>query len=95
MKEEMTYERACKQVHRMHRPAVRLSLRQRQLLFSGPDYGGYPRAEPHHGPVHRLQVLPQEVSVITAASAAVIFLDENGKNFYHGHTFFTLMAYHL
>ena len=32
-----------------------------QLLRSGPDSGWHPRGQPHHGPVHRLQVLPEEV----------------------------------
>ena len=36
------YELQCQQVHRMYRPPVRLSLRKRELLLSGPDPGGHP-----------------------------------------------------
>ena len=66
----------------MYRPAVCLSLRHRKLLLPGPDPGGYPRDEPHREPVHRLQVLPQEVTLSAAAIAAAFFLDEIGKNGY-------------
>ena len=58
----------------MHRPAVRLPLRQRELLLSGQDHGGHPRDESHYGTVHRLQVLPEKVkNRPAAASAAAIF----------------------
>ena len=48
------YELSCQQVHRVYCPAVRLPLRKRELLLSGPDPGGHPRDEPHREPVHRL-----------------------------------------
>ena len=76
------YELPRKQVHRVYRSAVCLSLRERELLLSGPDPGGHPRNESHRESVHRLQVLPQKVSFFAAASAAAIFLDESRQNKY-------------
>ena len=70
----------------MHRQVLRLSLRQRELLLPGQDPGRHPRDEPHHGPVYRLQVLPQEVIAekrIAAAKAAAVFLDESVFRGYH------------
>ena len=61
-KEEETDESSCQQVHRMHRQVLRISLRHRELLLHGSHSGGHPRSKPHHGPVHRLQVLPQEIT---------------------------------
>ena len=43
----------------LHRPAVSESLRHGELLLPGPDHGGHPRVQPHRGPVHGLQVLPE------------------------------------
>ena len=53
----------------MHRSVLCLPLRQRELLLPGPDSGGHPRDEPHREPVHRLQVLPQEVRLQRNAAA--------------------------
>ena len=68
----LCHELQCQQVHRVHRQAVRFPLRRCQLLLSGEDPGGHPRGQPHRGSVHRLQVLPQEItffgeSLLTAA----------------------------
>ena len=57
----VSHELSCQQVHRMHRPAVCIPLRERELLLPGPDPGGHPREQSHRGAVHRLQVLPEEV----------------------------------
>lgn len=48
-------------LHRLHGAAVCAPLRQRQLLLPGPHSGGHPRVQPNRGPVHRLQILPEEV----------------------------------
>ena len=66
----------------MHRSAVRISLRFRKLLLSGPHPGRYPRTESCHGPMHRLQVLPQEVTSAAAHVAAFLFpiLTDEKKN---------------
>ena len=72
----------------MHRAPVRASLRKRELLLSGPDSGGHPRGQPHHGSVHRLQVLPQaliplyEAPGTMGASFSVELLDMGQKSRY-------------
>ena len=59
----------------MHRRSVRSPLRPRELLLPGQDSGGYPRDEPHRRSVHRLHVLPEEVSFKERTAAATAAAD--------------------
>ena len=67
------YELSCQQMYWMHRSAVRLPLWERELLLPGPYPGGHPRGQSHGRPVHRLQVLPEEIIPFAAASRCRVF----------------------